>query len=388
MMVPIFTILSAVVILAWSLCLYRLILTWRRYPPPRKLKPALQRQLPMVSILVAARNEERNIERCVLSLLQLDYPHYEIIVVNDRSTDATREILSRLQRQTARLKVVDIETGEPGWNGKSYALHVGVRRARGPWFLFTDADTEHTPLSLRLGMQTARECAVEFLSLYPRLECPTFRAALIDPTASGLVTLWYPLHKVNDPASRVAFANGQYILIDRVAYERIGGHFAVHAHIMEDVALSRLAKRQGIPFQMAVGTYVFSTRMYHNLRDAWQGWKRNLAHLADRRLTHLAGAMMVTICLELLPLLIVAAVFNPGLPTATRMLAASGFLYSVGVRWLFDSLSRQPRWPAILKPLSALMVLAILLGAMWDVLTGKNTVWRGIHYPPAAKPES
>ena len=373
------------VILNWSYYLYRILITLKRFPPPKRLQPEFQEELPSVSILIPARNEERNIKRCIESLLALDYPHYEIVAIDDRSTDNTASILRGLEQQTSLLKVVTVEESQPGWSGKNYALHVGMDHAKGTWFLFSDADTEHYPLSLRLGIQEAREHAVGFLSFFSKLECRGFWDALIQPMASGLVTLWYPMEKVNAPSLPVAFANGQYLLMRRDAYRDIGGHLTVKACLMEDVALAEEAKRRGIPIRIAIGTHVLKTRMYCGFKESWNGWKRNSMLLTHRRASALIRSALGLAWIGIFPFFAFAGALMVEAPAGTRLLAGLAFCVSAAVGWIFSILSRQPQWPPLLVPLSSLVVLSILLNAAWDILAGRQTSWRGIRYEPSLR---
>ncbi len=357
-----------------------MLITLKRFPPPRILQPEFQEDLPFVSILIPARNEEHNIKGCIESLLALDYPRYEIIAVNDRSTDNTLAVLRGLEQNTSLLSVVNVEESRAGWSGKNYALHVGVNRARGTWFLFSDADTEHYPLSLRLGIQEARERSAGFLTFFSRMDCRGFWESLLQPMASCLVALWYPMEKVNDLACPMGFANGQYILMNRDTYRDIGGHLAVKDRLLEDVALSEEAKRRGIPFRIAIGTYVLKTRMYRGFKNSWNGWKRIFIHLTHRSTPVLLRSVLGLSCIGTFPLLVFVGALMFNAPLGVCILAGSGLLFSAAVAWIFSILSRQPQWPAVLVPLSTLVIVGILLNATWDSLIGRKTNWRGSQY--------
>src|SRR5579884_3106769 len=180
-------------------------------------EPAIPKN-PLVSIIVPARNEERNIRRCVTSLLEQDYEHFEVIVVDDGSTDNTGCILDEMARthpRGNRLWVLRLKDLPAGWAGKPHALHAGTQEARGDWMLFTDADTWHASNALRSSLTQAIDEKVDVFSLMTNQELPGFWNKVMMPMAFIGISMMYPFDKVNDPSSPVAIANGQYILIRR-----------------------------------------------------------------------------------------------------------------------------------------------------------------------------
>jgi chlorobactene glucosyltransferase len=213
------------------------LVLWQRTAPNKKdcVKPlptedgvvsSSRSAAPTVSIIVPARDEESNIGRCVTSLLEQDYEHYEIIVVDDGSTDATGRILDELTRthpNRDRLWVLRLRDLPTGWAGKPHALHCGVQEARGEWLLFTDADTWHAPHCLRSAMAQALQEKADLFTMGAEQELPSFWDKVLMPMAYLSISMQYPPKKVNDPNSSVAIANGQYILIRRQVYDQIYG---------------------------------------------------------------------------------------------------------------------------------------------------------------------
>jgi chlorobactene glucosyltransferase len=276
--------------------------------------------------------------------------------------------------------VVNIEVSNKDWSGKNYALHLGVDQAKGDWLLFTDADTVHYPQSLRLGLQEAMDHKTGFLTFLTQMDCRTFSEKLIQPVASGLMTLWYPIERLNDPKDPLGFANGQYLLMDRRTYKDIGGHVVVKDRLLEDVALSEEAKRRGIPFRIAIGTFALKTRMYHGFQSSWNGWRRIFSHLTHKRPAPLVRSALGLLCLGVLPLLalVLTVVFRACPPVVWAALLV--FVFSVLVRLYYNVLGRQPLWPAVLYPISTLIVLGILINCIIDSVSGTKTDWRGVRY--------
>jgi hypothetical protein len=232
-------------------------------------------QAPAVSVIVPARNEEACLGACLKSLTAQNGVAREIIVVNDASTDRTREIASSF----AEVKVVDAGPIPSGWTGKNNALTSGSRAARGHWLLFTDADTVHFPGSLAHSLAEAAERKAALLSYSPAQDVRSPAEKAIMPVIFAELASTYPPSQVSDPASPVAAANGQYLLISREAYDAVGGHAAVAGSLLEDVALARAVKASGRAIFFRFGGDTVSTRMYRSFAQLREGWTKNLALL-------------------------------------------------------------------------------------------------------------
>jgi len=243
-----------------------------------------------VSIIVPARNEEANLATCLESLVAQAGVSFEVIVVDDHSTDRTHEIASSFSDRGVRL----IEAPElpPGWTGKNNAVAAGARAAQGEWLLFTDADTVHLPGSLSRALAEAHEHQADMLSYSPEQIAVTFWEMAVLPVVFAELVRQYPPSKVCDPHSPIAAANGQYILITRGAYDAVGGHAAIASEILEDVAFARAIKRSGRRIFFRYGADAVRTRMYRNLAQLREGWTKNLALLFPHPL-RLAGLAFI-----------------------------------------------------------------------------------------------
>src|SRR5499427_4477475 len=230
---------------------------------------------PEVSVIVPARNEEASLRACLESLVSQSGVDFEIIVVNDHSIDRTREIAESFPG----VRVIEAGSLPQGWTGKNNAVACGAREARGQWLLFTDADTVHLPGSLARAFAEANEHQAEMLSYSPEQIAVTFWEMAILPVVFAELARQYPPSKVSDPASPIAAANGQYILIRRDAYESVGGHGAVAGEILEDVALAKVVKAAGRKIRFRYGADAVRTRMYRNFAQLREGWTKNLASL-------------------------------------------------------------------------------------------------------------
>jgi len=226
-------------------------------------------------MIVPARDEEASLGDCLRSLVAQTGINFEIILVDDHSTDRTREIALTFPG----VRVIEAGPLPEGWTGKNNAVIAGAREARGEWLLFTDADTVHLPGSLAAALTEAHENGAELLSYSPEQIAVTFWEMATLPVVFAELARQYSPSKVSDPASPIAAANGQYILIRRETYEAVGGHAAIAGDILEDVALARAVKASGRKIRFRYAADKVRTRMYRNYRHLRDGWTKNLALL-------------------------------------------------------------------------------------------------------------
>lgn len=231
---------------------------------------------PDVSVIVPARNEEANLADCLRSLIGQSGPSYEVIVVDDHSSDRTRAIA-----ESFPVRVIAADPLPDGWSGKCNAVWSGAKVAKGKWLLFTDADTRHARSSIASGLREAGALCAEMLSYSPKQQVHSCAERALMPVIFSELATTYRPRDVSDPNSPVAAANGQYLLIRRDAYFAVGGHAAVANAILEDVELARLLKRAGLKLQFRQSDVV-TTRMYRRLSQMWEGWTKNLALLFPR----------------------------------------------------------------------------------------------------------
>ena len=231
--------------------------------------------VPEVSIIVPARNEEASLQRCLQSLTSQEGVLFEVIVVDDGSTDRTREIAESFHG----VRVIVPGPLPYGWTGKNNAVVAGAAIAQGEWLLFTDADTVHSPGALARALTEARQNAADMLSYSPEQIAVTFWEMAVLPVVFAELASTYPPKLVSDPASPVAAANGQYILIRRQAYKAVGGHQAIAGSLLEDVALAQALKKSGRKIRFRYAADAVCTRMYRNFRHLREGWTKNLALL-------------------------------------------------------------------------------------------------------------
>ncbi|MBU1693955.1 MAG: glycosyltransferase family 2 protein [Verrucomicrobia bacterium] len=260
--------------LLWTAICFRLRFLENRFPPLDATTPlpAPRDGWPPVSIIIPARNEARDLAATLGALQCQEYPDFEIIVVDDRSTDATARIAEEAGRGLVAFRLIrGAPRPDDGWAGKNWALVQGTEAARYEWLLFLDADVVLHPAALKQAMAGATLQNVDALSVLPAIECRTVWEKTIMPLFALLSALVEPMDRANHPEKAGSRLSGAFILVRRSAYEAAGGHRAVAGRIIEDMALAKNFKRGGYPIRLLWTHDLLSTRMYDTFRDLWSG---------------------------------------------------------------------------------------------------------------------
>ena len=333
---------------------------------------------PAVSVIVPARNEEASIGACIQSLVAQHEAPLEIIVVDDQSTDRTREIASSFPRD--RVQVIAAGEVPPGWTGKNNAVTAGSKGARGEWLLFTDADTIHRPGSLARSLEEAQRHGAALLSYSPEQIVKGFWEKAVMPVIFAELAASFPSSQVSDPDSPAAAANGQYILITREAYDAVGGHAAIAGSLLEDVALARAVKHSGRTIFFRYGGDAVQTRMYRSFAQLREGWTKNLALLfpLPARLAALRAIEFV----------LIVASFAASLAAALRGYRQPAALAGMLAIILYALLLKRIRrahfgWDANLLALFGLPLFSYLLLRSKRVHAKGNVRWKGREYSEA-----
>lgn len=358
-----------------------------RHHPGLPIPPALPvPDAPLISVIVPARNEARNLPRCLTSLLAQTYFRLEVIVVDDRSTDATPHLLAEFAVRDPRLKVIAGRPLPEGWAGKPHALTQGAEAAQGEWLCFVDADTFAAPNLLASAHAAALTYQADFFTLLTRQELDTFWEKVIMPIVFTGIAAGFSAKHVNDPRRPDAIANGQFILVRRAVYEALGGHRALRSSIVEDKDMAVRVKRAGYRLVLGDGRALARTRMYTSLNEIWEGWTKNIYFgVRDRQGLLLLGALASAAGALLLPGWLMAGwgwwLFGGGWPAlmtiAEATLVWGGLLYSrIVVAREFEI----SRWYALTLPLGALVFGAMMWASTIKVLSGKGVTWKGRTY--------
>src|SRR6266567_1573430 len=340
-----------------------------------------------LTVIVPARDEQDCIAACLQSLVAQSEDvfelgrDWELIVVDDDSTDRTTEIA----RGFPGVTLMKAGRLEAGWTGKANAVWTAARKARGKWLLFTDADTIHEPGDLRRGIHEAARHKAGMLSYSPRQIVSGFVQRSLMPLVFCELAVAYPPAKVSDPAQRVAAANGQYLLIEREAYRRIGGHQAVRDKVLEDVELAFTAKRRKVGLRFRYADDAVSTRMYRSTGAMIEGWTKNLALLFDNALGLAAWRALDLILLFCLPFLAIEVWSARFSAHGLEWLGAGWLLALLWLRTLVRFYGRVaksnfPFRDCVIAPLGLPLFVVLLYRSWFQHRVLKQVQWKGRTY--------
>ena len=352
--------------------------------------------LPLLTVVIPAHNEELMAPNCARSVLASDYPSLELIFVLDRCTDGTRAALEPIAAADPRLRIVENSSCPTDWAGKCNAARVGADNARGELILFTDADTHFDPRLLRASVQLLRSRALSMLSLFSSPTHKHWFEMVVQPVTSLMLLKLFPMKRANAATGRRPFANGQFMLFERSAYQALGGHAAVKDDLLEDLAFARSMKRAKMEQGVAVSDGMLVVSMYDSWKAFQTGWKRIYIESCRRNPARLRK--------EALQLLVIV-VAMPAIRTASVILAAIALLdghpmdagtraFAVGalavgiaapiirfatLAWIHRTASF-PVWSALLFPGAAIAVARIFFDGARDLNARTPVRWGGREY--------
>ncbi|HEX9986788.1 MAG TPA: glycosyltransferase family 2 protein [Thermoanaerobaculia bacterium] len=365
-------LLSILILLSWVTVLIRTVLNLALV---RRLKVVdrLAGPLPNVSVIIPARDEERTIERTVRAMLAQTYEQLEVLVVNDRSTDATGEILARIAAEDSRLVVVNGEEPPEGWLGKPWALEQGSRRALGELLLFVDADVIYAPDAVLAAVAHLERSRVSMLSLFPNVELRGFWESLAMPqlavTAFGFLPLWLS-NRTTIPLLGIGGGPGN--LVRRDVFDAIGGFAPLKGEVVDDVGFARLVRRHKYRTELVRADRLISLRMYHGLREIVDGFTKNAFAVFKYSFTLFFVSFVVGFAFQGLPYLLAArgdriALVTLGLIVLSRLVLYVPLRYGV-VNALLGHVPMMVIWAWI------------LCRSVWVTGVRRRTVWRGRKY--------
>jgi chlorobactene glucosyltransferase len=365
------------------------VLVWRMRGSPRLSDELALRdsESPLVSVVIPARNEARNIALCMQSVLRSHYPHVEVVVVDDRSTDGTGIIAREVSRNDKRARVIEAPPLPDGWLGKQWACSQGAAVARGEILCFTDADTIHGSELLTRSVAMLRNHGLDFVTVAGRQRLVSFWERVVQPHIFTMLALRYGGPGEVNRSTRVEdkIANGQFMLFTRAAYDEIGGHEAVRGRVAEDLALAQLLFERGKRTMVALGLNVLSTRMYGSLGEIVRGWMKNIyAGGLDAAPFGAAGRTILPLALLTMPVAMLAPVVVLVLAAVGRV-SSSVLIWAAACTviplagWAFSYVMAARFGPlyAFTFPLGAAVVMYIVIRA---VSRGMRVEWKGREY--------
>jgi chlorobactene glucosyltransferase len=338
-----------------------------------------RKEVSLVSVLIPARNEEKTISRCVSSLLISDYPHLEIIVLDDSSRDSTYEIVRSLSKNHGNLRVIKGKKLPPGWNGKNWACHQLARAAKGDWFLFTDADTCHSPNSISAAVGTAEKNQSHFVTAIPGLIMKSWAEKLILPVIHFAFFVLLPYNLINfSKNSRVPIGIGPFLFIQRKKYFSCGGFEAIKTEILDDMALAKRVKQDKGKLSVIDGTEILQVRFYTCFKEIWSGLSKNAFQAIGSSPHFLFGISIVCYFLFVYPYLYLAIAIYYGQSITIPFIQV--LIVSI-TRMGLSSRFKTNLTFGLLHPIMILITLLILFNSFRLSLFGKKIEWKERFYP-------
>lgn len=336
--------------------------------------------VPFVSVLIPARNEEDIIEQCIRSICNQSYSQYEVIVLNDHSTDKTGEILHRLLPEFPQLSIIEGGVLPSHWIGKPHACHQLAMKAKGEYVLFTDADTFHDRSSIESLMKFAVTYNIDMLSAVPKQELKLFWEHVAVPFIHTLYLTYLPHDLIlKNPNPQFAAANGQALLFKRESYQLIGGHTSVANSIAEDIDLAIRIKSFGMRLCHASASEIISCRMYRSSRDVFTGFSKNAfatMHFDMYKLLFFVSHLFITYVFPFIGLCIGLLLNNP----LIILFNGLSIILSMSLRFIIAMYFGYPLWHSFLHALTASTFIVFAINsALWS--KKKNgTEWKGRTY--------
>jgi glycosyltransferase involved in cell wall biosynthesis len=341
---------------------------------------------PLVSVVIPARNEARNIQQCVRSVLTANYPNFEVIVVDDHSTDGTGDLARAIAARDARVHVIQNPDLPDGWFGKQWACQNGAAASRGELICFADADTTQSSDLITRSVNAIQRRGADLFSVAGKQEVGTFWERLIQPMIFSIMLARYGGTEsvTNSPRVSDKIANGQCLFVRREVYDSFGGHGLVKSHVADDMMMAQRFFARGKKVVLMEGVDQLSTRMYTSLSELVHGWGKNVfAGGRDSVPLGILGQIFFPFLLLLAPLIslvppvvLLASIVIVMPPGVDLWAAISTVALLVWWAFVYRELDESPLY-ALLTPIGAAVLFYIFLRA---VLRGRRVAWKGREY--------
>jgi len=352
-----------------------------------KLPDKILKDPPLVSILIPARNEESNIEKCIKAFLKQDYPNLEIIILDDNSTDNTYDIVQKISDKNKNVKIFKGKHLPQGWLGKNFACFQLSRYAKGEYFVFTDADTHHLQNSVSSSLAALLNNRLDALCPFPREIMVTIHERMTIPFMNFVILLFMPLALIRKSKNPLFCTGvGQYLLFRREVYFGMGGHAAVKGKILEDVHITKKTKEMGYSYMIFDGSKIISCRMYKNFKQVFRGYSRFLFSAFDYNISMIAIAIIFFILLFLLP-----NIFFPlGLilyhwPREILLSIVIQLSIVSFIRTINALRFKEKLLDIFLSPLSIVYIVFMAINSVLQSKIGTGIYWKGRTYQAESK---
>ena len=356
----------------WVLLIIYLLINIKRIKLLSK-QPLINEQ-PAVAIIIAVRNEEEDLEKALLSVCTINYQNYRIIVVNDRSTDRTAEILKNLALQYPQLTITTLTTLPNGWLGKNNALYQGYLSSTEEWLLFTDADVEFHPDAVSKALNYSVKNKLDHLCVLPYVVSRSQALNSMLGTFTLMMLMQFRPWAISNPKSKAYIGIGAFNLINRIAYEKIGTHKAIRLRPDDDLKLGYMVKKYGLRSDALSGKHYISLEWYKSIRQFINGLMKNTFAVTEYNLTQTIVIMAITFVFFSLPvpLMLIFGTF------AIRLMAALILLFQI--IYMLNPILPNKWWHAFVIPVASALVVYIAGRGAWLTLRQGGIYWRETFY--------
>lgn len=350
----------------------------------KQVKPANydDAELAMVSIIIPACNEEEHLEESLLSRLNQDYPRFELIVINDRSTDGTKAIIDRIAAMDGRLRPIDITELPNGWLGKVHALHQGVKLAKGEWYLFSDADITFKPDMLRSAVYYAQSQQVQHLTCLPEAEL--YNDFWLDVTCIGFLLLFCNAARIpdiNENKGNNAIGIGAFNLVEAKVFNQTKGFEWLKMEPADDMGVGYMLKQHGAKSRVADGLGLIKFAWYENLSQAFSGLEKNTFGPGSQySYFKQIGIVLFLLAMGLLPSVALALGMLSG-DVILMGIGSLAWLTNIIVAFVVPKESNKEIPFYLLLPIGILLIATIMANAAWKCFQNRGVYWRGTLYP-------
>jgi chlorobactene glucosyltransferase len=341
-----------------------------------------QEECPTISVCVPARNEERCIEENLRSLCEQDYPSFEVLVLDDQSTDRTPQIIESLALEYPNLIAISGNDKPDAWVGKSWACAQLAAQAKGTILLFTDADTVHHRSTLRAALQYAQESQVSFFSMIPTEVMGSFWEHVVLPMIHVLYFAYLPNSLITKSRNvSVSAANGQFMWFTKEAYQGIGTHAAVHDALVEDVTMARILKQAGYRIALVDGSQYVRCRMYTTGAEVFAGFSKNFFPATGNSIVLMGLLVSQLFCVFVAPVIFLVVESTSASPSSSVVfLTLATIAVGVIIREHIAIRFRMPWYHAFLMPLTALAAIGIAINSVRWAYRRQGAQWKGRNY--------
>lgn len=336
----------------------------------------LESEVPLVSIVLVAKDEEKNIAKSLLSLVKQDYLNYEVIVVNDRSIDNTKNILKQYAFQHKLIHIIDIEKLPEGWLGKNHAMYVGAKNANGEWLLFADADVCFAENTLSLAMDYIQKNKIQNLTLMPKLQGQNFWLDMMISSGAIAFYLKQKPWRAKSVSKSYYAGVGAFNLLRKEDYWRFRGHASFPLCTLDDLKLAKNLKQLGIEQHCLEGRELVSVKWYDSVKSMVSGIEKNGFTYCDFKLLKLLKETLLGLWLYIWPL---AGLFNHNV--LVQLLCLCCILVTMQLYNFYTGFKKLSRWQILAYPFGVLMGLYACWQSAIKAIINKGIYWRNTFYP-------